>query len=248
MSEDTWYYSKSGQQIGPISRAQLEQLVASGQVTPVDFVWTTGMPAWQPASQVFAAYVNQQRTPPPLGPSPFGQSGPFAAAPPAGAAPIGYYSAQYPPAIAYAGFWLRFVAWFIDWIITIVISVLLLGCIGGIIGGILGAQGANPTEIQSRILTISPYLRIPAALVGWLYYAIMESSSRQATFGKSAMGLIVTDVYGQRLSFARASGRFFGKIVSALILGIGFIMIAFTERKQALHDIMAGTLVMKRPG
>jgi uncharacterized RDD family membrane protein YckC len=79
----------------------------------------------------------------------------------------------------------------------------------------------------------------------WAYYALMESSSMQATLGKKALGMIVTDLEGRRVSLGKATGRFFGKILSGLILGIGYIMIGFTERKQGLHDMLAGTLVYK---
>ena len=79
----------------------------------------------------------------------------------------------------------------------------------------------------------------------WLYEALMESSAYQATLGKMILGMKVTDLYGNRISFARATGRLFAKIVSAMILGIGFIMVGFTERKQGLHDMMAGTLVRR---
>lgn len=74
----------------------------------------------------------------------------------------------------------------------------------------------------------------------------MESSAWQATLGKKILGLKVTDLAGNRISFARASGRFFGKILSGMILGIGFLMAGFTERKQALHDILAGCLVLRQ--
>ena len=77
------------------------------------------------------------------------------------------------------------------------------------------------------------------------YFVGFESSSWQATPGKRALGLIVTDTEGRRISPARAVGRYFGKILSGLILLIGYIMIAFTERKQGLHDFLAGTLVVK---
>ena len=71
----------------------------------------------------------------------------------------------------------------------------------------------------------------------------------QATLGKKAMGLIVTNEHGARIGFGRATGRYFGKILSALILLVGYIMAAFTERKQALHDMIASTLVLKgKPG
>jgi uncharacterized RDD family membrane protein YckC len=80
---------------------------------------------------------------------------------------------------------------------------------------------------------------------GWLYEAILESSSKQATVGKMALGLKVTDEYGQRISFARASARYFSKILSRMILLIGYIMVGFTQRKQGLHDMIAGTLVVR---
>jgi uncharacterized RDD family membrane protein YckC len=74
----------------------------------------------------------------------------------------------------------------------------------------------------------------------------MESSARQATLGKMALGIVVTDLDGNRIGFGRATGRYFAKILSALILLIGFIMAAFTQKKQGLHDIIAGTLVVKK--
>src|SRR5690606_32165333 len=88
------------------------------------------------------------------------------------------------------------------------------------------------------------YLLILAIM--WFYYAYMESSSNQATIGKMALGLKVTDMNGNKLNFLQASGRFFGKILSSLIVGIGYLMIAFTEKKQGLHDILAKTLVVKK--
>src|SRR5436190_704393 len=80
----------------------------------------------------------------------------------------------------------------------------------------------------------------------WLYEAFMMSSEWQATVGKRVMSIVVTDIDGKRMSFARATGRHFAKYVSALLLGIGFIIAAFTARRQALHDMIAETLVIKR--
>ena len=81
-------------------------------------------------------------------------------------------------------------------------------------------------------------------LVGnWLYEAIMESSTKQATVGKMIFNMKVTDLQGQRISFARASGRHFAKYLSALTIFIGYIMAGFSEKKQALHDMIAGTVV-----
>jgi uncharacterized RDD family membrane protein YckC len=81
----------------------------------------------------------------------------------------------------------------------------------------------------------------------WLYCGYLESGEKQATWGKQALNLYVTDLSGNRISFGRASGRFFAKIISGLIpLGIGYIMAGFTERKQALHDMIASCLVLRR--
>jgi uncharacterized RDD family membrane protein YckC len=82
-------------------------------------------------------------------------------------------------------------------------------------------------------------------IIGWLYDALQESSVHQATFGKRACGLRVTDLNGQRISFARATGRHFAEILSAITLFIGYMMAGWTERKQALHDIIAGTYVVR---
>jgi uncharacterized RDD family membrane protein YckC len=81
-------------------------------------------------------------------------------------------------------------------------------------------------------------------VVNWLYEALMTSSSKQATVGKMVFGLVVTDTQGARLSFLHATGRHFAKFLSTLTLLIGYVMAAFTERKQALHDFVAGTYVL----
>jgi uncharacterized RDD family membrane protein YckC len=83
-----------------------------------------------------------------------------------------------------------------------------------------------------------------AVILQWLYYSLMESSSKQGTVGKMVLNLKVVDLVGNKISFGRATGRFFGKFLSGLLLNIGYIMAAFTERKQALHDMLAGCLVI----
>jgi hypothetical protein len=81
----------------------------------------------------------------------------------------------------------------------------------------------------------------------WLYFALMESSANQATFGKMALGIKVTDLQGNSISFGKASGRYFAKLVSACTLGVGYVMAGFTKRRQALHDMMVGCLVTNKP-
>lgn len=85
---------------------------------------------------------------------------------------------------------------------------------------------------------------LAATAVQWLYSAVMNSSSRQATLGKMALGLKVTDERGERISFLRATGRFFATWLSQLTLGIGYLMVIWTHKKQALHDKVAGTVVV----
>ena len=82
--------------------------------------------------------------------------------------------------------------------------------------------------------------------IQWVYFAYMESSPRQATFGKAALGLVVIDGGGHRISFLRATGRWLGKLLSWAIFGIGFYLIGFTAKKQGLHDLMADTFVVYR--
>lgn len=137
--------------------------------------------------------------------------------------------------MTYAGFWTRFVAALLDGLILAVPSFAV-----GFVVGIFGmSAGLGPLEIQ----LISQFLGV---LIGWLYAASMESSSNQGTLGKMALGIKVTDMNGRRISFGQASGRHFAKILSGIILLIGYIMAAFTEKKQALHDLIAGTLVVRK--
>ncbi len=96
------------------------------------------------------------------------------------------------------------------------------------------------------IVTLIPILGIILDIVGiWLYFALQESSARQATVGKRAMNIYVADLQGRRISFGQATGRHFSKILSS-ILAIGYIMVAFTEKKQGLHDLIASTVVLRK--
>lgn len=156
----------------------------------------------------------------------------------------------------YAGFWLRFAAYLIDGILMGVVVGIAMGVLGAIgFSAMGGAEGfedlaSNPEEVPpgmvAAIMGAYTGFILLATIAGWLYFALMESSYRQATIGKMAVGLKVTNMYGERISFLNATGRYFGKIVSAMILYIGFIMAGFTEKKQALHDMMASTLVVKK--
>ncbi|ASG66438.1 RDD family protein [Idiomarina sp. X4] len=144
----------------------------------------------------------------------------------------------------HGGFWLRLAAAIIDTIIT-QLGLTIIGVIIGIFVGIfMGAAGSPMGDIEM----VAGGIGYVIGIVGqWLYFTIFEISGWMATPGKKILGLQVTDMNGQQIGFGRANGRYWGKIVSALLLMVGFIMIAFTEKKQGLHDIMAGTLVIKKP-
>ncbi len=130
--------------------------------------------------------------------------------------------------MAYAGFLRRLVAYLVD--------VLIFYIFFFVLGLIFGGAGGGGQEIFGII----------ALVAAWLYFALMESSERQATLGKMAISIKVTNLEGDRISFGRATGRYFAKILSGIILLIGYIMAAFTAKKQGLHDMLAGTLVVMK--
>ncbi len=165
--------------------------------------------------------------PAPVGAVPYQPVAPYA-----GVAPVG--------GLRYGGFWIRFVAAIIDGIIVQVVVV----PVSFLAGGLTGFAGAMGGVSQSGLPLLGGGIGFVIGLGGsWLYEALMESSSRQATLGKMIFGMKVTDLAGNRISFGRATGRYFAKCLSALTLLIGYIIAGFTERKQALHDMVAGTLV-----
>lgn len=159
--------------------------------------------------------------------------------PPAAAPAPGMSSAPAVP-VRYAGFWLRWVACTIDGIIVSVpiFTIVMLAMLAGILRS---GEEASPATIFI-ILMLIPL----AFLLAWLYSAVQESSTAQATFGKRLLGLRVVDYAGGRIGFGRATGRYWSRILSGIPCNIGYIMAAFTERKQALHDIIAKTLVVRR--
>jgi len=152
------------------------------------------------------------------------------------------------PRVLYAGFWLRFLASLIDGLIVSPLVFVLFLVFAGVGFGIgAGASRAGRAEQFAPILVLGIVLLYALMLVGvWLYHALCECSSWQATLGKKALNIQVTDLEGRRISFGRASGRHFAKIISGAILNIGYLMAGFTEKKQALHDMIAGCLVIRR--
>ena len=147
---------------------------------------------------------------------------------------------QTPPAFpvtfhGYAGFWKRAAAAIIDGMIAVVIGLGIVFALGVVFG--TAAQTAKEGRFIGKMVGV---------VIGWLYFAGFESSSKQATPGKMAVGIKVTDADGNRISFGRASGRHLGKGLSISLFFIGYLMAAFTQKKQGLHDMLAGCLVVNK--
>ena len=133
-------------------------------------------------------------------------------------------------AYEYAGFWRRFAASLVDGIILSIPNSLF-----------------PKFEWRPDIYTMM-YVSISFSfIIQWLYFAFMQSSDLQATLGQRLLKIKLVSLNGNPIDFGQATGRFFAKILSALIFGIGYFMFFFTEKRQCLHDILAGTIVVKEP-
>jgi uncharacterized RDD family membrane protein YckC len=249
---------------GPIPRVMVEQRVKQGEWASSIRVAETGSTAWQRYQELGAAVPtlsarvssNQpQNTPsvPASSPERPARKRNIAVDGPArtvsGAAQVPEPELEpgdvLPPGTAInAGFWRRVAAFVLDSLVLYV----PLQLVNVVVMRIVATRiGTPPNSMQAPGVGVLafPFLMFLIMLIApWLYYAKMESSTWQATLGKRAMGIRVVDRYGYRIGFGCASGRYFGKIVSGLIFDVGFMMAGWTERKQALHDKMAGTLIV----
>jgi uncharacterized RDD family membrane protein YckC len=196
---------------------------------------------------------------------------------PISSAPPAAYAAQpgttHPSGLAaphagppYAGFWLRVGAYLIDGVIlaipVLIVEFLLIfrtGILTTILNLAAKQQSQAPDQVAAQmndvmrtilpaILKVWLVVFLVSFVTQWLYFSLMESSSKQATIGKIALGLYVTDMQGQRISFGRATARSLTKIGMGFVpLGsVGYILAGFTERKQALEDFAASTLVYRK--
>lgn len=143
--------------------------------------------------------------------------------------------------ISYGGFWKRVMAYIVDIIVISIPVTLLFGS-----GMSLGVDEQTPGTYDVHLnldMTLPEFIIL---LISWVYFAGLESSEWQGTIGKRLLGMRVTDTEGGRITFFRATGRYLSKFLSSALLMIGFIMVAFTAKKQGLHDMIAGTLVVNR--
>lgn len=149
----------------------------------------------------------------------------------------------------FAGFWRRAFACIVD---GILINILLSPLYFGWVWPALTASSADrspdemdPAQAFAIMGTMMGYVLV-AAVLETIYYAALDSSSYQASLGKMAFGIRITDLEGRRISFGRALLRRLARIVTAFTIGIGFLMVLWTRRRQTLHDMMVGTLVVRR--
>ncbi len=148
----------------------------------------------------------------------------------------------------YASFLDRFIAYLIDGVVLLLLNLILIGPFLLISQGGSNNNATNSSFFDYLAVVASQglFLYLLLFIVTWLYFAILESGTRQGTLGKIAMGIIVTDIDGDRLSFAKATIRYFGRYFSSLLLMLGYALAAFTNRKQALHDFVANTIVIRK--
>jgi uncharacterized RDD family membrane protein YckC len=143
----------------------------------------------------------------------------------------------------YAGFWGRLAAVLLDFAFLGSFELLFGIVFGGMIMGI-SAVRSNMLDFHTIQSFTSGFGLVLGVFFSWLYFTLFESSSSQATLGKRAFGMMVTDLAGRRISFRQANKRFWGKIISTFFLMFGFFMAGWSEKKQGLHDVMAKTIVI----
>ncbi|WP_421680815.1 RDD family protein [Stenotrophomonas bentonitica] len=252
-----WYFADGQDRQGPLSADDMRQRFQRGDITLATLVWREGFAQWAPLSEAvdelqlqnLAAaasnlgsgidlrgdYTAIDNGTAPLPGTGGGTYSPYTAP----AAATGYANAAVVNGqdVVYAGFWKRYAAYFIDYILLTVVTLPL-----SMIINLTGAGSGN--ESVQVALTLVVMLLSMVISIG--YYAGFHASRGGATLGKMAVGIKVVRGNGERISFLRAFCRYLATIVSSLILMIGFIMAAFTERKQALHDMMCDTLVVDK--
>lgn len=271
---NTWYYVNADRERhGPVDAAALKDLAARGDVHARTLVWREGLPQWQPLAQVAGELgIALGAVPPPPTPSEAppamaSDPAPMAAARPREPAADDALAAAYAASsrdaaatmgidaddVVDAGFWKRLAAFLIDAVILTVavyaIVILMLVVVGAGVGGVMtmfeaSATGQPPSGPLLGVFLLGFYV-LPFVM-RWAYFTFLTASSWQGTLGKRAVGIKVVDLDGNPIGKGRATGRWFAAALSYLTLYIGFLMAAFTDRKMALHDMVASTRVVDR--
>jgi len=223
--EARWWFSLDEHKHGPVTRAKIEEVLAHNPEADGSIrVWSKGMSEWITPRQ---AGFRAAGSPPP----------PPTDAGPRRQADVSRGRSPHADAgdVRMAGFWLRLVAYAIDTFVLFVVLFVVAFAIGFL----------APEQFAAHAEEIGLLFNVLGFVFSWLYFAAGESSHAGGTPGKRALGIRVTSEEGDRIGFGRASGRFFGKLISGVILCIGFLMAAIGPRHQALHDLFSRTYVIQ---
>lgn len=232
--DDIWFYVDAArQQQGPVSADELKERLARGELRADTLVWQAGMSEWQPLQQAMSL------------PAPM---------PPTAADPLPSTASIMAPGaainrtdIAYAGFWRRVAAYQLDSMIVGIASYIVILPFAMAMG--LSGAMMEPGDPATALRHLWPWITVMYLLIFALqavYFAWMHSRPAQATLGKMAVGIKATNADGSRIRFGKGLLRWLGLWLSAIPLGIGFLMAAFTDRKRALHDMACDTVVVDR--
>jgi uncharacterized RDD family membrane protein YckC len=261
-----WYYAVDGQQRGPVSDDEFTKLVQAGAVRADTLVWREGWPEWRPYAPRDAATPAGQ----PAAGSGFGDDTAVCAVsgqrrPKRDMLEFEgrWVSAEHkeeffqrlregvsqPGEFVYAGFWRRFGAKIVDGIILWLISIIPQGMLALLLLGSFAiftpdTSGVDPEELGMRMITFQVASQLLGFALG-ITYVLYFIRKQDATPGKRMLGLKLVRADGSKLSKGRIIGRYFAEIVSSLIMGIGYLMVAFDkEQRRALHDRMCDTRVI----
>ena len=227
-----WHVGRGGQSTGPYSTEQLREMAAAGRISPGDLVWKEGMAEWADCATVQGLFpATRTAESSPGGPDWNPYQSPTIDATSASSDEAG--SGR----IVYADFLPRVGALILDSVFLMLITLIPAFGIGIASVMIFGPDAGQ--QVGGAIGNLF------GLIVGVTYYVGLETSAKQATWGKQIVGIKVTDLNGRRLTFGRSLGRYFAKVLSGCTV-IGWFLPLFTEKKQALHDIVAGTLVLDR--
>lgn len=264
MSE--WYYADARRERhGPVDADLIRSKFRQGELDLATLVWREGMSQWQPLSSVSDELQLVTEASPGIdlradynaienGTAPLPGTGAGTAAGDSEGyspytAPTANTSGGNAPVqggeIVYAGFWKRVAAYCIDSVIVGIVGGMVAMVVGMVLGiGMLGV--GNETAAGMGMIFVQLLTNLLSIAISAAYYAGFHASTGMATLGKMAVGIKVVRPNGDRMTLARAIGRYFATILSSLTLGIGFVMAAFTERKQGLHDMICDTLVVDK--
>jgi uncharacterized RDD family membrane protein YckC len=259
-----WYYVDAGKQAGPVDDSQLEALRLAGKIQPDTLIWREGMAVWLPYREARPESA-QPGAVPPVGGGPvpsaganevvcaecgrifdkdstiqYGEIRVCASCKPVFMQKLAEGAAIGGTRLNYAGFWTRFGAVFLDWILMYCTSLLIALAVGLSFTQAVGAEPTAPADLftAKRLFVLICQLFLP------LTYEVFFIGKYGATLGKMACKIKVVTADGGRVSYLRAFGRYFAKVVSALPCLIGYFMAAFDDEKRALHDRICNTRVI----